>query len=290
MNDKPISSRTRELLSRYGIVLKKSLGQNFLTDMHVLDKIIRAAELTGNSGVLEIGPGIGALTERLAEQAKKVVAVELDQRLIPVLEQLFIAKPHVKIIHGDAIRVDLNEIIREHFQEAETIHVVANLPYYVTSPIIVRLLAERLPLKNIVVMIQKEVADRLTALPGSKNYSSLTVLVHYFAKAEEVAHVPSHVFVPRPKVDSAVTRLRLRDQPAVRVSDEALFFKVVRAAFAQRRKTLLNTLHSNLLSSYSKAKVEHWLREAAIDPKRRGETLGLPEFASLTEVIRAGIS
>ncbi|SEN64405.1 16S rRNA (adenine(1518)-N(6)/adenine(1519)-N(6))-dimethyltransferase RsmA [Lihuaxuella thermophila] len=285
MNNKPISARTRELLSEHAIVLKKSLGQNFLTDSHVLDKIIRAAELTERSGVLEIGPGIGALTERLANEARKVVAIEIDQRLIPVLEELFASRPHVKIIHGDATEIDLRTFLRDHFQDVDTIHVVANLPYYVTSPIIVRLLSERLPLKNIVIMIQKEVADRLTASPGTKDYSSLTVLVKYFAMAEEVARVPSHVFVPRPQVDSAVTRLTLRDQPAVYVSNERLFFKVVRAAFAQRRKTLLNTLHANLFSSRRKDEVEKWLHEAGIDPKRRGETLDIQEFAALTQVI-----
>lgn len=285
MNHKPISARTREILSQHGIMLKKSLGQNFLTDMHVLDKIMGAAELTEKSGVLEIGPGIGALTERLAEVAHKVVAIEIDQRLVPVLNQLFSTHPQVEIIYGDALQVNLQEIVAGHFLEAETIHVVANLPYYVTSPILVRLLEERLPLKNIVIMIQKEVADRLTASPGTKDYSSLSVLVQYFAKAEDVARVPSHVFVPRPQVDSSVVRLTLRRKPAVQVENESLFFKVVRAAFAQRRKTLLNTLHANLLSSYQKEEVQSWLHEAGIDPKRRGETLNLQEFANLTRLI-----
>ncbi|MFC7443371.1 16S rRNA (adenine(1518)-N(6)/adenine(1519)-N(6))-dimethyltransferase RsmA [Laceyella putida] len=285
MNHKPISARTRELLNTYGLTLKKSLGQNFLTDSHVLDKIIRAAGLSQESGVIEIGPGIGALTERLAGHAGKVVAVELDGRLVPVLKDLFQNHPHVEIIHGDALEVDLEAIIREHLQDAETLHVVANLPYYVTSPILVRLLTERYPLTNIVIMIQKEVADRLAAKPGTKDYSSLSVLVQYFAEAEEVARVPSHVFVPRPQVDSAVARLTLRSRPAVDVKNEELFFKVVRAAFAQRRKTLLNTLHANLLPKVDKAQVEEWLKEAGIDPKRRGETLDLQEFATFVQVI-----
>ncbi|PRZ13215.1 16S rRNA (adenine1518-N6/adenine1519-N6)-dimethyltransferase [Laceyella sediminis] len=285
MNHKPISARTRELLNAYGLKLKKSLGQNFLTDSHVLNKIIRAAELNKDSGVIEIGPGIGALTERLAEQAGKVVAVELDQRLVPVLKELFQHQPHVEIIHGDALEVDLGAVIQEHMRDMKTLHVVANLPYYVTSPILIRLLTERYPLTNIVIMIQKEVADRLAAKPGTKDYSSLSVLVQYFAEAEEVAKVPSHVFVPRPQVDSAVARLTLRERPAVEVKNEGLFFKIVRASFAQRRKTLLNTLHATLFARVDKHQVEAWLNEAGIDPKRRGETLNLEEFATLVEVI-----
>lgn len=286
MNHKPISQRTREILAQYGIQLKKSLGQNFLTDPHVLDKIVGASQLTKRSGVLEIGPGIGALTERLAEASSKVVAVELDQRLVPVLSQLFQDQDHVEIIHGDATEIDLTKIFDQYFQDMDSIHVVANLPYYVTSPIIIRLLENHLPLTNIVIMIQKEVADRLEAKPGTKEYGSLSVFVQYFAEAEIVARVPSHVFIPRPQVDSAVIRLTLRQQPAVDVENEELFFKVVRAAFAQRRKTLLNTLHASLLSSFSKDEVQQWLLEAKIDPKRRGETLDLAEFAQLTKVIQ----
>ncbi|MBA4601239.1 16S rRNA (adenine(1518)-N(6)/adenine(1519)-N(6))-dimethyltransferase RsmA [Thermoactinomyces mirandus] len=285
MKERPISVRTRELLSQYGIQLKKSLGQNFLTDPHVLDKIIQAALLTEKSGVIEIGPGIGALTERLAETAQKVVAIEIDNRFIPILKKLFENESRVEIINEDALKVDLNNIINEHFQGADTLHVVANLPYYVTSPILVRLLEQRLSLTNIVIMIQKEVADRLKATPGTKDYSSLSVLVQYYAEVREVAHVPSHVFVPRPQVDSSVVCLTLRKKPEVQVLHEYEFFKIVRAAFAQRRKTLLNSLHSNLLSAFSKKEVEGWIAEAGIDPKRRGETLSLQEFAALTEVI-----
>jgi 16S rRNA (adenine1518-N6/adenine1519-N6)-dimethyltransferase len=291
MTDRPIAHRTRELLAAHGIRLKKSLGQNFLTDMHVLDKIVRAVDISDRAGVLEIGPGIGALTERLAEKARKVVAVELDDRLVPVLRELFKSRPNVEIIHGDALKVDLQAIVQSSFEGVDEVHVAANLPYYVTSPILVRLLEERLGLKRIVIMIQKEVADRLTARPGTKDYGSLSVLVRYFAEAEEVARVPAHVFVPRPQVDSAVVKLTLRERPAVTVVNEPLFFRVVRAAFAQRRKTLSNTLHSALLSSREKREVEDWLTQAGIDPKRRGETLDLEEFAAITEVLdRAGIT
>jgi 16S rRNA (adenine1518-N6/adenine1519-N6)-dimethyltransferase len=287
MNHKPISAQTRALLSQQGICLKKSLGQNFLTDMHILNKIVAAAQLTESAGVLEIGPGIGALTERLAAEVKKVVAIEIDQRLISVLRQLFADRAHVEIIHGDAVQVDLAGIVEQYFQAGDALHVVANLPYYVASPILIRLLEERLPLRNIVVMIQKEVADRLVAQPGTKGYSSFTVLVQYFAEVEVVTRVPNHVFVPRPKVDSAVIKLTPRERPPVDLTNEALFFEVVRASFAQRRKTLLNTLQFHLLSAYPKKEVENWLWSHAIDPKRRGETLTLQEFATLANDLEA---
>jgi 16S rRNA (adenine1518-N6/adenine1519-N6)-dimethyltransferase len=285
MSDKPIASKTRELLGQHGIRLKKSLGQNFLTDLNVLDKIIRAAELTESSGVIEIGPGMGALTERLADHSKKVVAIEIDQRLIPVLKELFKNHPHVEIVQGDALTIDFSRLIHEHLSGLSSLHLVANLPYYVTSPILIRVLELQLPLKNLVVMVQKEVADRLTAQPGTKDYGSLTVFVQYYAKASMVAKVPSHVFVPRPQVDSAVVKMTLHPKPIVDVSNESLFFQIVRAAFHQRRKTLLNALHSQVLAHMSKAEIETWIQKANIDPKRRGETLSLQEFAILTQVM-----
>lgn len=285
MSDKPIASKTRELLGQHGIRLKKSLGQNFLTDLHVLDKIIRAAELTENSGVLEIGPGMGALTERLADHTYKVVAIEIDDRLIPILKELFKNRPNVEIVHGDALTIDFSRLITEHLSGLSSLHLVANLPYYVTSPILVRVLEQRLPLKNLVVMVQKEVADRLTAQPGTKDYGSLTIFVQYYAEASMVARVPSHVFVPRPQVDSAVVKLTLRTEPKVNVPNESLFFQIVRAAFHQRRKTLLNALHAQLFPHASKSDVETWLQKANIDPKRRGETLSLQEFAIITHVM-----
>jgi 16S rRNA (adenine1518-N6/adenine1519-N6)-dimethyltransferase len=285
MNHKPISAQTRELLAKYDIPLKKSLGQNFLTDTHVLDKIIAAAHLTQNAGVLEIGPGMGALTERVAAKAKNVVAIEIDQRLIPVLRQLLTTQTNVEIIHGDVMKVDLHEMVRQHFQEVESIHVVANLPYYITSPILARLLEERLPFHSIVVMIQKEVADRFTAKPGTKDYSSFSVLIQYFAEVEVVTQVSRHVFIPRPKVDSTVIKLTLRERPLVDVVDEVLFFNIVRASFAQRRKTLLNTLQANLFSTHTKKEVASWLQHNAIHPNRRGETLHLQEFAAIANFI-----
>ncbi|MDA8354199.1 MAG: 16S rRNA (adenine(1518)-N(6)/adenine(1519)-N(6))-dimethyltransferase RsmA [Firmicutes bacterium] len=281
MTEERIAERTRRLLAEHGLHLKKSLGQNFLTDRQVLDRMIEAAGMGGDTGVLEIGPGIGALTERLAQEAKKVVAVELDQRLLPLLNQLFADRPHVGIHHGDAMEIDFHRLIREQLAGCSPIHVVANLPYYVTSPILMRLLEEQLPLDRIVIMIQKEVAERMMAEPGSKAYGALTVAVRYYTTTQWVTRVPAHVFVPRPRVDSAVVRLDVRPRPAVSVRNESLFFAVVRAAFGQRRKTLSNALSHGLFTGKQKGKIIGWLEEAGIDPQRRGETLSLEEFARL---------
>lgn len=282
-----ITERTRQLLAERGLRLKKSLGQHFLTDQHILDKMMQAAGLGPETGVLEIGPGIGALTERLALEAKGVVALELDDRLVPVLRELFSDQPHVQIIHGDAMKLDLHQLIREHLGDCSRISVVANLPYYVTSPILMRLLEEKLPLDRVVVMIQKEVAERLTAVPGSKAYGSLTVAAGYYAETEWVTKVPAHVFIPQPQVDSAVIRLNVRQHPPVDVKNEALFFRVIRAAFGQRRKTLLNALSSGLSGGEGKETIHQAALEAGIDPKRRGETLSLEEFAQLANQLQA---
>lgn len=286
----PITAKTREILTRHGIHLKKSLGQHFLTDQQILDKMMEAAELDERTGVLEIGPGVGALTERLARVAKQVVTVELDDRLIPVLQELFNGQPHVSIIHGDALEVDLNALIRDKLGTAPLPRVVANLPYYVTSPIIMRLLEERLPLSHIVVMIQKEVAERLTAKPGTKAYGSITVTTQYYAEPEWVCRVPAHVFIPRPQVDSAVVRLKVRDRPPVTVKQEDLLFRVIRAAFNQRRKTLSNALMPLMPAGQGKEGIVHALQAAAIDPRRRGETLSLEEFARLTDQLDRWLS
>ncbi|PTM54833.1 16S rRNA (adenine(1518)-N(6)/adenine(1519)-N(6))-dimethyltransferase RsmA [Desmospora activa] len=276
-----ITAQTRDILARHGIQLKKSLGQNFLTDQRVLDRMIEAAELNHSSGVLEIGPGIGALTQRLAMEATRVVAVELDQRLVPVLQELFVDQAHVSIVHGDALKVDLAALIRDELGEGTRPSVVANLPYYITSPILMRLLEQKLPLNNIVVMIQKEVAERLTAEPGTKAYGSITVAVRYYTEPEWVCRVPSHVFVPRPQVDSAVIRLKVRHRPPVQVNNEELFFRIIRAAFNQRRKTLSNALSSLLSNRREKAPLIEAMTASGIDPQRRGETLSLEEFARL---------
>lgn len=280
-----ISGRTREILASHGLTLKKKYGQNFLTDQHILNSIVRVAELTSSSGVLEIGPGIGSLTEKLLEVAGKVVAIEIDDDLIKVLRQLFQGQEKVEIVYGDILKVNLPELIETHFAGMDTIHVVANLPYYITSPILIRLLEEKYPFQNMVMMMQKEVAERLTAKPGTKEYGSITVFVNYFAQVREAIKVPSTVFLPRPKVDSSVVVFDIRKEPAVQVSNEALFFRVIRAAFAQRRKTLLNTLHAHL--SVDKEQLKTCLNQIGIDPTRRGETLSIEEFSLLTSAIGA---
>jgi 16S rRNA (adenine1518-N6/adenine1519-N6)-dimethyltransferase len=282
-----LSSRStvREIMSRYDIRLKKSLGQNFLTDEHVLHKIVQAAELGRDTGVLEIGPGIGALTQALAERAGKVVAVEIDGKLIPVLTDLFRPYDHVTIIHGDILKLSLRELFQEHFTPCRSVHVVANLPYYATSPIVMHLLEAELPLDSIVIMIQKEVAERICASPGGKEYGSLSVAVQFYGEPEIVTIVPGSAFIPKPAVDSAVIRLKIRREPAVRVDDRKFFFKTVRASLAQRRKTIWNNLLSAFGQDLDKQRLQAVLERAGIDPARRGETLSLEEFAALANAL-----
>nr|WP_206529719.1 16S rRNA (adenine(1518)-N(6)/adenine(1519)-N(6))-dimethyltransferase RsmA [Brevibacillus sp. SYP-B805] len=287
MKDIATPSRTRDILEKYGFSFKKSLGQNFLIDTNILHNIVETAQLDKEKGVIEIGPGIGALTEQLGRAAGKVVAVEIDQRLLPILDETLGPYPNIEIVHGDVLEIDLHRLIRERFSGYQKISVVANLPYYVTTAILMKLLEERLPLEHIVVMIQKEVADRIAAKPGTKDYGSLSVAAQFYAEAEVAMVVPASVFVPRPHVDSAVIKLTLRKQPPVEVADEALFFRVVRASFAQRRKTLLNNLQHNLFTKEQKDQVIQLLAAAGIDPARRGETLSLQEFAGLANVIYA---
>jgi 16S rRNA (adenine1518-N6/adenine1519-N6)-dimethyltransferase len=278
--------RTKEILARYGFLFKKSLGQNFLIDTNILRKIVDAAGISGDTGAIEIGPGIGALTEQLARRAKKVVAFEIDSRLLPILADTLSAYDNVRIIHQDVLKADLHAVIAEEFAEVSDRMVVANLPYYVTTPIIRKLLTERLPIRGMVVMMQKEVADRLAAKPGTKDYGSLTIAVQYYTEAEVVMTVPRTVFMPQPNVDSAVIRLTKRSHPPVAVEDEEVFFQVVRASFAQRRKTLLNNLLNNLPDGKEKKEqIERALDAVGIDPRRRGETLDMAEFASLSNAL-----
>lgn len=275
--------RTKDILKKYGFSFKKSLGQNFLIDTNILKKIVSFANLEENSGAIEIGPGIGALTEQLARTSKKVVAFEIDQRLLPILNDTLSPYPNVKIIHNDVLEADVAEVISEEFDEINDIMVVANLPYYVTTPIIMKLLEEHLPIRGIVCMLQKEVADRISAKPGTKDYGSLSIAVQYYTEAETVMIVPKTVFVPQPNVDSAVIRLTKRERPAVTVTDETFFFQVTRASFAQRRKTLLNNLTSQLPDGKQKKEdILQALSASGIDPARRGETLSLEEFGLLS--------
>ena len=238
--------RTQEILKKYGFSFKKSLGQNFLIDPNILRNIVSHANLTENSGAIEVGPGIGALTEHLARAAKKVVSFEIDQRLLPVLEDTLSPYDNVKIIHSDILKADVPAVIAEEMPGIEDIMVVANLPYYVTTPILMKLLNDRLPIRGFVVMMQKEVADRITAKPGTKAYGSLSIAIQYYCTAEVAMVVPKTVFMPQPNVDSAVIRLIRHEKPPVEVIDEDFLFEVSRASFAQRRKTILNNLQNSL--------------------------------------------
>jgi len=276
--------RTRAILEKYGFSFKKSLGQNFLIDTNILKKIVSFANLNENSGAIEIGPGIGALTEQLARTSKKVVAFEIDQRLLPILNDTLSPYENVKIIHRDVLEADVQVVMDEEFKGIDDIMVVANLPYYVTTPIIMKLLEDQLPIRGIVCMLQKEVADRISAKPGTKDYGSLSIAVQYYTEAETVMIVPKTVFVPQPNVDSAVIRLIKREQPAVSVKDEAFFFQVTKASFAQRRKTLLNNLTSQLPEGkQKKEEILTALHASGVEPTRRGETLSLEEFGCLAD-------
>ena len=278
--------RTKEILNQYGFAFKKSLGQNFIIDPNILRNIVSYANLSEESGAIEIGPGIGALTEHLARNCKKVVAFEIDGRLLPVLEDTLSSYSNVKVIHSDILKADVAKVIEEEMQGIKDIMVVANLPYYVTTPRLMKLLHDRLPIRGLVVMMQKEVADRITAKPGTKNYGSLSIAVQYYATAEVVMTVPKTVFMPQPNVDSAVIRLTMRNMPPIQVIDEDFLFIVARASFAQRRKTILNNLQSGLPSGKEKKQqIVDALNQCGIEPTRRGETLTIEEFGKLSDAL-----
>lgn len=276
--------RTKAILDKYGFSFKKSLGQNFLIDTNILNRIVDHAHLTDEDGVIEIGPGIGALTEQLAKRAKKVVAFEIDQRLLPILADTLSPYPNVKVIHEDILKANVSEVIASELHDVSNIMVVANLPYYVTTPIIMKLLQDHLPINGIVCMLQKEVADRMSAIPSTKDYGSLTIAVQYHTEAETVMTVPRTVFTPQPNVDSAVIRLIKRKEPIVNVKSEEFFFEIVKASFAQRRKTILNNLTSHFDKEH-KQEIETSLQNAGIDARRRGETLTTEEFANLSDAL-----
>ncbi|MFE8698801.1 16S rRNA (adenine(1518)-N(6)/adenine(1519)-N(6))-dimethyltransferase RsmA [Cytobacillus sp. FJAT-53684] len=283
--------RTSAILKKYGFSFKKSLGQNFLIDTNILRRIVDHAELTEESAAIEIGPGIGALTEQLAKRSKKVVAFEIDQRLLPILEETLAPYPNTKIIHQDVLKADVKGMIDQELGGIEDLMVVANLPYYVTTPIIMKLLEEKLPIRGIVCMLQKEVADRISAKPGTKDYGSLSIAIQYYTVAETVMIVPKTVFVPQPNVDSAVIRLTRRSEPAVSVRNEDFFFRLIKISFAQRRKTLLNNLTNGLPDGKQKKEaILSALAQAEIDPGRRGETLSMEEFARLSDKLNTEFS
>lgn len=271
----------RNISEQFGFTFKKGLGQNFITSQSVLEDIADAAEIDGG-GVLEIGPGFGVLTKELSKTARKVVSIEIDERLNDVLDYTLAECENVKIINADVMKTDLKQIIADEFGN-ERISVAANLPYYITTPIITMLLEEKLPIKNIVIMIQKEVAQRLNAKPGTKDYGAITLLCRYYAEPEIVTTVPAGMFVPPPKVDSAVLKLKMLNEPSVRVKSEVVFFKTVKAAFAQRRKTLLNCLAQAF--PMSKTELTELMEGIGITPTRRGETLSIEEFAKLADAL-----
>lgn len=271
----------KRIAKKYGFVFKKGLGQNFLSSEEVLEEIAIAAEIDGR-GVIEIGPGFGVLTNELAKRAKKVVALELDENLIPILADTLSEYDNVKVINRDVLKTDIKALIDEEF-DGESVSVAANLPYYITTPIITGLIDAKLPLNNLVVMVQKEVADRLCAKPGGKDYGAISVLCQYHAEVELVCNVAAELFVPPPNVDSAVVKMKFRNTPAVTPKDETMFFRTVKAAFSQRRKTLLNCLTANF--SKSKDELTEILESAGIDPRRRGETLTLAEFCNLSDLL-----
>lgn len=275
---------TIAVLQKYNFNFQKKFGQNFLIDTHVLDKIIAAANITENDLVLEIGPGIGTMTQYLCEHARQVIAVEIDKNLIPILEDTLSDYDNVKVIQNDILKVDINEIARKE-NEGRPIKVVANLPYYITTPIIMGLFESHVPIENITVMVQKEVADRMQVGPGTKEYGALSLAVQYYAEPYIVANVPPNCFMPRPKVGSAVIRLTRHKENPVEVKDEALMFRLIRASFNQRRKTLVNGLTNSPEVQASKEEILAALEQMGVSSTVRGETFGLEEFATLANLL-----
>ena len=281
-----IPQNTIEVLQKHKFNFQKKFGQNFLIDTHVLERIMDAAEITKEDCVVEIGPGIGTMTQYLAERAGEVVAVEIDKNLIPILKETLADYDNVTVINEDILKVDLNQIVQEK-NGGKPVKVVANLPYYITTPIIMGLFENRVPLKSITIMVQKEVADRMQVGPGTKDYGALSLAVQYYAKPEIVANVPPNCFIPRPNVGSAVIKLARYEQPPVMVKDEKFMFSLIRASFNQRRKTLVNGLTNAQNLSVSKEKVAAALEEMQLSPTVRGEALTLEQFARLSDLIKS---
>ena len=277
------SKNTIEVLQKYDFVFQKKFGQNFLIDSHVLDKIVSAAGITKDDFVLEIGPGIGTMTQYLAASARKVFAVEIDKALIPILEDTLKEFDNVQVINQDILKVDIKKLAEEH-NDGKPIKVVANLPYYITTPIIMGLFESQVPIDSITVMVQKEVADRMKVGPGTKDYGALSLAVQYYAEPYIVANVPPNCFMPRPKVGSAVIRLTRHEKPPVEVADEKLIFRLIRASVNQRRKTLANGLNNSPELSYSKEEIQQTIEKCGFKAGIRGEALTLEDFAKLANV------
>lgn len=275
---------TIEILKKYDVHFQKKYGQNFLIDTHVLEKIIAAADITQDDFVLEIGPGIGTMTQYLCENAGRVLAVEIDPKLIPVLEDTLSAYDNITIMNKDILKMDLQGIV-DQYNQGRPIKVVANLPYYITTPIVMGLFESHVPLNSITVMVQKEVADRMQAAPGTKDYGALSLAVQYYSQAEIAANVPPNCFMPRPKIGSAVVHLACHQEPPVSVRDERLLFRVIRASFNQRRKTLQNGLCNDSSLHLTKEQAARAIESLGLSPTIRGERLSLEEFARLSDAI-----
>ena len=276
---------TIQVLQKHEFQFKKKFGQNFLIDPHVLDKIVDAAQITKDDFVLEIGPGIGTLTQYLCENARQVLAVEIDDKLIPILKETLQPYDNVEVLHGDILKQDIQQIA-DTYNDGKPIKVVANLPYYITTPIIMELFESHVPLANVTVMVQKEVADRMKAEPGTKDYGALSLAVQYYAKPYIAAFVPPNCFMPRPNVGSAVIRLDCLNRVPIEVSDEKLMFRLIRASFNQRRKTLQNGLANSPELSFSKEEIKSALEAMELSPTIRGEKLSLAQFAALADELK----
>ncbi|MDU7905146.1 MAG: 16S rRNA (adenine(1518)-N(6)/adenine(1519)-N(6))-dimethyltransferase RsmA [Peptostreptococcaceae bacterium] len=274
--------KTKEVVDKHGFKFSKSLGQNFLIDDNVIDRILDGARLSKGDKIIEVGPGIGTLTREMGRVADKVVAIEIDKTLIPILKDTLDEFENIEVINQDILKVNVEDLVKEKLNGGP-VKLVANLPYYITTPIVMKLLEEDIPVTDIVVMVQKEVADRMNANPGTKDYGALSVAVQYYCDTEIVAKAPRHMFIPQPNVDSTVIGLHVREERKYNVDSEDIFFKTVKAAFGQRRKTLLNALGT--LGFLNKDEIREVLNEANIDEKRRGETLSIEEFANLSNCV-----
>lgn len=281
------ATKTIEILQKYNFKLQKKFGQNFLIDNNILEKIIDAAEITKEDCVLEIGPGIGTMTRYLAERAKNVIAVEIDNNLIPILQDTLKDHQNIKIIHSDILKVDINRIVEEE-NGGKPVKVVANLPYYITTPIIMALFENHVAMQSITIMVQKEVADRMQAGPGSKDYGALSLAVQYYARPEVITRVPASCFLPKPNVDSTVIRLTKYETPPVEIKDEAFLFAIIRAAFNQRRKTLVNALSNAAIPGVNKENITEALQKMGLPPTVRGEALNLEQFSGLSNLLFSG--
>ncbi|TVT26921.1 16S rRNA (adenine(1518)-N(6)/adenine(1519)-N(6))-dimethyltransferase RsmA [Salinicoccus cyprini] len=288
MKDIATVGRTKQILNDHGFTFKKSLGQNFLVDLNVIREVLDKADITDRTGIIEVGPGIGSLTEQLAKRAGKVVAYEIDQRLIPVLEDTLSPYDNVEVVNEDILKADVMTTISESLAGCDEVIVVANLPYYITTPILMHFLEQNLPIERYYVMMQKEVGERISAGPNSKSYGSLSIAIDYYTEARVVQNVPKSVFMPPPNVDSIIVEMVRRKTPKVDVDDEVLFFKLTRGAFGQRRKTILNN-YSNIFENGKEKKeaLHQMLEQAGIDPRRRGESLSIEDFAKIYQSARS---